>query len=172
MKYSLTTDHDVKSVHVRHNENHSFTAEIDGAAHQVTYERMNDHTLHLSVASGDNTREANVYLADTADGKMISIGGIVNTVRDADAISRNQTGKGSAAALPDTVTPPMPATVISVMVTTDDVVKKGDAVVIVSAMKMETTLAAPFNGRVTSVNTSEGDRVMPGDILLDIEKEK
>ena len=66
----------------------------------------------------------------------------------------------------------MPATVISVIVNKDDNVQKGDGVVVISAMKMETTLTAPYSGRVTSVNTSEGDKVMPGDILVDIEKEK
>jgi pyruvate carboxylase len=39
-------------------------------------------------------------------------------------------------------------------------------------MKMETTLFAPFDGTVKKVNVAEGDKVMPGDILVDIEKEE
>jgi len=34
---------------------------------------------------------------------------------------------------------------------------------------METTLTAPFAGRVVRVNTAEGQKVMPGDILVDLE---
>jgi len=64
----------------------------------------------------------------------------------------------------------MPAVVISIPVSEGDVVEKGQAVVIVSAMKMETTLTAPFNGTVKKINTTEGDKVMPGDILVDIDK--
>ncbi len=37
-------------------------------------------------------------------------------------------------------------------------------------MKMETTLFAPFDGIVSKVNTKKGDKVMPADILVDIEK--
>ncbi|MRR35573.1 hypothetical protein EG829_13030, partial [bacterium] len=51
-----------------------------------------------------------------------------------------------------------------------DTVTKGQGVVVVSAMKMETTLQAPFAGMVTRVNTAEGDKVMPGMILVDIER--
>ena len=38
-------------------------------------------------------------------------------------------------------------------------------------MKMETTLKAPFAGKVVKVNTAEGAKVMPGEILVDIERE-
>jgi biotin carboxyl carrier protein len=38
-------------------------------------------------------------------------------------------------------------------------------------MKMETTLTAPFPGRVTGINVSVGEKVMPGKILVDIEQE-
>jgi biotin carboxyl carrier protein len=37
-------------------------------------------------------------------------------------------------------------------------------------MKMETTLYAPYNGTVEKINTSIGDKVMPGEILVDIKK--
>jgi biotin carboxyl carrier protein len=56
-------------------------------------------------------------------------------------------------------------------VSAGDAVVKGQAVVIVSAMKMETTLVAPFDGTVSKVNVAEGDKVMPGDVLVDIEKD-
>ncbi|HOS98411.1 MAG TPA: acetyl-CoA carboxylase biotin carboxyl carrier protein subunit [Deltaproteobacteria bacterium] len=42
----------------------------------------------------------------------------------------------------------------------------------VSAMKMETTLSAPFPGIVTRINCAEGDKVMPGQILVDIERDE
>ncbi|MDY0223131.1 MAG: acetyl-CoA carboxylase biotin carboxyl carrier protein subunit, partial [Desulfobacterium sp.] len=51
-----------------------------------------------------------------------------------------------------------------------DPVEKGDPVVVVSAMKMETTLTAPHGGTVTRIGVKQGDKVMPGDILVDIEK--
>ena len=44
--------------------------------------------------------------------------------------------------------------------------------VVVSAMKMETTLKAPYNGTVMQINTAEGEKVMPGEILADIKEIK
>ncbi len=39
-------------------------------------------------------------------------------------------------------------------------------------MKMETTLQAPYAGRVTRINAVEGEKVMPGLILMDIERQE
>jgi 3-methylcrotonyl-CoA carboxylase alpha subunit len=66
----------------------------------------------------------------------------------------------------------MPAVVIAVCVNEGDRIEKGQKVVVVSAMKMETTLVAPYNGMVTRVNVRENDKVMPGDILVDIDEIK
>jgi pyruvate/2-oxoglutarate dehydrogenase complex dihydrolipoamide acyltransferase (E2) component len=64
----------------------------------------------------------------------------------------------------------MPAVVVSILVSQGDCVKQGDRVVVVSAMKMETTLTAPYDGRVRTVHVAVGDKVMPGQVLVDIEK--
>ena len=53
-----------------------------------------------------------------------------------------------------------------------DRVEKGQGVVVVAAMKMETTLNAPHSGVVSKVNVAENDKVMPGDILVDIDEIK
>jgi len=65
----------------------------------------------------------------------------------------------------------MPSVVIRIMVAEGDSVQKGDSVIVLTAMKMETTLTAPFSGRVTGINVSVGEKVMPGKILVDIGKE-
>jgi biotin carboxyl carrier protein len=57
------------------------------------------------------------------------------------------------------------------MVTEGDLVEKGQGVMVVSAMKMETTLQAPYKGKVLKINVAEGDKVMPGQILAVIERE-
>ncbi len=64
----------------------------------------------------------------------------------------------------------MPAVVIDTFVAIGDHVTKGQKVIVVSAMKMETTLVAPFDGIVKAVNAKAGDKVTPGDILVEIEK--
>ena len=63
----------------------------------------------------------------------------------------------------------MPAVVQNVLVEVDQVVDKGQPLVVVSAMKMESTLVAPYPGTVAAVNTEVGAKVNPGDILVEIE---
>ena len=45
-------------------------------------------------------------------------------------------------------------------------VKKGDAVIILEAMKMENEIVAPQDGTVASVNVNKGDTVNSGDVLV------
>ena len=46
-----------------------------------------------------------------------------------------------------------------------DAVKKGDAVVILEAMKMEIPVVAPQDGTVASIDVSVGDAVEAGALL-------
>jgi 3-methylcrotonyl-CoA carboxylase alpha subunit len=62
----------------------------------------------------------------------------------------------------------MPAVVTKLLVAEGDPVEKGQGVVVVSAMKMDTTLVAPFDGVVTRINVAEGDKVTPQQVLVDI----
>ncbi|WP_046321789.1 acetyl/propionyl/methylcrotonyl-CoA carboxylase subunit alpha [Mycobacterium sp. UM_Kg1] len=59
---------------------------------------------------------------------------------------------------------PMPGTVIAVGVTSESAVAEGDPVVVVEAMKMEHTLAAPISGRV-QVLVSVGEQVKVDQVL-------
>ncbi|MBS7675012.1 biotin/lipoyl-binding protein, partial [Vibrio cholerae] len=43
------------------------------------------------------------------------------------------------------------------------------AVLITEAMKMETEVQAAIAGKVTAVHVAKGDRVNPGEILIEIE---
>ncbi|MEP9379628.1 acetyl/propionyl/methylcrotonyl-CoA carboxylase subunit alpha [Aquabacter sp. CN5-332] len=64
---------------------------------------------------------------------------------------------------------PMPGTIIRVAVKAGDQVAKGDALVVVEAMKMEHTVAAPREGTVKSVRFAVGDLVDEGAELLVLE---
>ena len=66
----------------------------------------------------------------------------------------------------------MPAVVVRILVAEGDMVKKGQGLIVVTAMKMETTLAAPSEGKVIKINTSIDSKVAPGDILVEIEEEE
>ena len=66
------------------------------------------------------------------------------------------------------VTAVMPGNVVEVLVSVGDKVEAGQAVLIAEAMKMETEVHSSVAGTVTAVNVKKGDRVTPGEVLVEI----
>ena len=64
---------------------------------------------------------------------------------------------------------PMQGTILKVLVEKGQSVEAGDAVVVLEAMKMETTLAATTSGVVQAVNVAPGDTVPSGQIVVVVE---
>jgi acetyl/propionyl-CoA carboxylase alpha subunit len=64
---------------------------------------------------------------------------------------------------------PMPATVRRIVVKTGDVVKAGDPLVVLEAMKMEMPIRATEAGTVRALRCEEGELVQPGVPLLEID---
>jgi pyruvate carboxylase subunit B len=77
--------------------------------------------------------------------------------------------KRKQASEPGHVSTAMPGNIVDVLVKEGDVVKAGQAVLITEAMKMETEVQAAIAGKVTAVHVAKGDRVNPGEILIEIE---
>jgi geranyl-CoA carboxylase alpha subunit len=65
---------------------------------------------------------------------------------------------------------PMNGRVAAVPVKAGDAVSLGGALVVLEAMKMEHTLAAPSALRVTAVHVSKGAQVAPGQLLMEFEQ--
>jgi pyruvate carboxylase len=64
----------------------------------------------------------------------------------------------------------MPGTVIRLLVAPGDEVKARQPLVVLEAMKMETPLTSPYDAVVRAVNVSEGDRVVGGAVLVELEE--
>jgi len=63
----------------------------------------------------------------------------------------------------------MPGKVLKVLVAAGDKVKKGEHLLISEAMKMETTIQAPANGKIAAVHVKAGDAIETGDLLIEME---
>jgi biotin carboxyl carrier protein len=66
----------------------------------------------------------------------------------------------------DSISSPMPGTILKVKVKSGDSVKKGDVLVILEAMKMENEILAPDDKVIASVAVTEGATVSTGDIMV------
>ena len=72
----------------------------------------------------------------------------------------------AAVAAGETVTAPMPGTILKVNVTQGQAVKEGDVLCILEAMKMENEIMAPKSGTITQVVVSKGSKVDTGAPLV------
>ena len=65
----------------------------------------------------------------------------------------------------ETITSPMPGTILAVNVQNGATVNKGDVLMVLEAMKMENEIIAPVSGTVASVNVQKGASVETGATL-------
>ncbi len=63
---------------------------------------------------------------------------------------------------------PMPGRVVQLFVTAGDAVRRGQPLLVIEAMKMEHTIAAPHDGMVAAVPYSVGDLVEEGVDLIEL----
>lgn len=63
----------------------------------------------------------------------------------------------------------MPGTVIKTLCNEGDKVEKGDYLIITEAMKMETTIQAPFKGVVKRIHVKDGAAISVNDLLVEFE---
>jgi biotin carboxyl carrier protein len=63
---------------------------------------------------------------------------------------------------------PMPGKIIDVLVREGSHIQKGEAVVILEAMKMQNEILSPVSGTITKVNTRANINVMKDDLLVEI----
>ncbi|MFA6848805.1 MAG: biotin/lipoyl-containing protein [Selenomonadaceae bacterium] len=64
---------------------------------------------------------------------------------------------------------PMPGKILSVSATVGQVVKSGDVLAILEAMKMANEIMAPTDGKVIEINATVGQAVSTGDVLIVME---
>ncbi len=137
---------------------------VDHAAGTVTVEMGPTKRVFGMVRSGDGW----VLSEGTTRTRVVAVAGERETEVVVDGRRRVvAVAAPGAKAPPPIVTPPMPAVVSRLLVDDGAEVKEGQGLVTVTAMKMELTLRAPRAG-MARVRVAVGDRVMPGDVLVDV----
>ena len=90
-------------------------------------------------------------------------------VTKAEDAGKNKRKRSSSGPEAGDITPPMPGSIIRVLVAAGDEVSKGQELIVMSAMKMETTLYAPADGTIKAVLIEEGEQVAAGQQLVEFE---
>ena len=105
-----------------------------------------------------------VFGARRKDSILVSVGPASFEFKPAEAASRRR-ARGLAAA---EIIAPMPGKVLRVMVREGDLVEAGQPLVVIEAMKMETTLAAEIAAMVKHVRVEDGQMVDHGAVLIEL----
>lgn len=106
----------------------------------------------------------------TVDGRSYSVtvapGGEVVAAVPQDTTPATAQAPAANAASGQVVPAPLAGTIFKVLVTPGQLVRSGEVIMILEAMKMETEVRAPADGTVADLSVKEGDAVQVGDTLL------
>lgn len=109
-----------------------------------------DGTAVLTV----NGRSERVVIATRGDDVFIHLGGVAYQLRYEHPLDRLAMQAGGGA--DDSVRAPMPGSVVAMHVNAGDSVIKGQSLLVIESMKMETTIAAPRDGVIEAVQFGVG----------------
>lgn len=76
----------------------------------------------------------------------------------------------SATKSADRITAPMPGKITKIFVNQDQAVQRGDALLVMEAMKMEYTLKSDLNAQVEKLTVQVGDQVVLGQLLVQLKE--
>lgn len=99
---------------------------------------------------------------------QISVEEIDGKAAPAPAAAPAAAAPAPVAAADKTVSAPMPGNILSVNVKSGDVVKSGDTLMILEAMKMENEILAPADGTIDQVFVQKGSTVETGAVLCSL----
>ena len=142
---------------------YSFT--INGNEYNVAVKNVDDNVAEVEVNGFNYTVEFDRTLETTKTPKLVR----QQVVPSTDITpSEQKTSSPSAPKGAGFVKSPLPGTILDVHVVVGDMVRAGDKLITLEAMKMENIINSDKGGKVASVNVKKGDPVMEGDILIEI----
>ena len=123
------------------------------------YHHGESYEITVRGAGWQSNNERNLYL--TIDGVPEEI--LITQDESEQGIAKVQT-----ASSPGDVTSAMPGLIVDIKVKLDQQVKSGDVLLIIEAMKMQTEIQAPVAGKIKAINVSNGQSVVPNQVLIEI----
>jgi 3-methylcrotonyl-CoA carboxylase alpha subunit len=127
---------------------------IEVAPGELIFERDGQRT-RVFVAIDGNSRWVFV------DGRTYQFEEVRGGSKGFEKVRRGSGGHGGS------LSAPMPATVLRIQTSPGAVVKKGETLLVLEAMKMELPLRSPQDGTIEAVHCAEGQLVQPGVVLID-----
>lgn len=155
-----------KTVEIEKNIN-DYTLTIDNQKINVSITKFSDNCILI-----DHFNETKKYFF-AKSGKYIYVNsdGFSTKLEIVDEDEEKQYDFENITGNKDIIKAPMPGSIVKVIVESGQKVKEGEPLIIVEAMKMETTLYSSIDGIVKELNTQAGEQVDSDKVLLIIERE-
>lgn len=175
MKYEITIGETTRLVTIERDTSdgpasHRLTwteTDSDGTAreetHLVDLLRPSPEAFHMLI-DGESWEAGCVA---SPDGYLVDVVGLTMAVGVVDP--RRKALRLGAASAGGLLTTQMPGRIVRVMVTVGEVVKKGQPLVVVEAMKMENEMKSPIDGTIGEVYVSMGITVETGAKLIRVD---
>lgn len=135
---------------------------IDGREHEIELDARPDKSAQSVRIDG---RDVKYIRAIARDHQVVRVGTRNFLVRATDSTSTADSGATGQ----DAVKSPMPGVVVSVSKSVGDTVKRGETVVTIESMKLQTALVAPRDGVIAELLCKQGDKFEKGEIIARLE---
>lgn len=161
MKYKITVGDQEFQIEIDHAQvsvnGQRAPVDLHWLEDHATLSLLLEHTSHEALVEGYGD-EFNVLL----DGRVINV-----RVEDEQA---QRLRRAEEEFVPPsgqlTVQSPLPGLIVATPVSLGQAVRKGDVLIVLESMKMETELLAPRDGQVVAVHVQPGQTVKPGQALV------
>ncbi|MGH7932385.1 MAG: biotin/lipoyl-containing protein, partial [Candidatus Binataceae bacterium] len=160
MKLKRTDDSREFDVEILAREGTSVRARIDGEEITVEVTAMPDGSALFSRGS----RRVRVFGARNRRAIMVAAGPLAYELVEVEA----RRGRGAHGLTTPEVTAPMPGKVLKVLVSEGQQVAAGEPLIVLEAMKMETTLSAESPALVKKIHARAGQMIDHGAVLIEL----
>jgi len=142
-------------------KNFKFT--INGNEYDAEIIGIEENTAEVSVNGVRYTVEIDRKMQTVKTPKLVRTMAVPSTDSHP---SVSKTANPSAPKGTGNIKSPLPGVILDIYVREGDMVKIGQKLLMLEAMKMENNINADKEGRVTLIKVGKGDSVMEGDILI------
>lgn len=140
-----------------------FKFTLRGNKYEVELHSIEDNIALIEVNGSKYEVEIEREIKTSKTPKLVRETAIPSSESDKAKTSKPSEKKGAG-----NIKAPLPGTILQIFVKEGDIVKSGDRLLIMEAMKMENNITSDKEGKITAVKIKTGDSVLEGDVLVEI----
>ncbi len=146
-----------------------FKVSVDGETFDVEVEEVKAQQVITHIKKSRNKTEQprkNDVVVEKPQEKQTVAAPVKTTISTPISTKTTNTHESSTNA----VVAPLPGKILSINVEQGNSIKKGDALLVIEAMKMENEILAVANGKIKEIFVNKGDYVTTGQKLIELER--